>query len=102
MDIARFGDIGTIITLTITDETGAVVDISGATTKTIYFVRTDGSVVTKSAVFSSNGTDGKVQYTTVANDLNQVGNWKAQAYVDIPSGKWYSSFFDFSVEKNAQ
>ena len=94
-------DIGTIFEETLTDENGAAVDISSAATvKNFFFQKPDASVVTKTASFSGTGVDGKMRYTTVANDLDQAGSWKVQGYVELSSGKWRSSIKTFLVHSN--
>lgn len=84
------GDIGTVIIFTITDQDGAIVDVSTASTKQVFLRRPSGSVLTKTASFTTNGTDGKIQYTTISGDINMAGNWYAQAYVVTAAGSWKS------------
>jgi len=93
-------DIGTVFRATIKDGDGVVVDVSGASTKTLYFRKPDGTVLTKSASFTTSGTDGKIQWTTIANDLDTVGDWVVQGYVVLASGTWHSSVYQFKVVGN--
>jgi hypothetical protein len=96
-DFAHKLDIGTIIRLVIRAD-GVVQDVSSATvTKQIKLQKPDGVTVTKTAVFTTNGKDGQIQYTTVANDLDQVGRWKAQGYVVLSSGTWHTTVETFEV-----
>ena len=95
----HLNDIGTIFEITVQDD-GAVVDISGATTKEIIFKKSRGDVVTKAAVFSSDGTDGRMKYVTVANDLDERGQWELQAHVVLASGDWRSDVDVFTVHPN--
>ena len=75
----HLNDIGTVIRVRIIDEaTDAALDVSGATTKQIIFKKPDNVSVTKTAVFTTNGSDGYIQYVTVANDLDVDGTWKVQ------------------------
>jgi hypothetical protein len=77
----RVNDVGTVFELTVTDASGAV-DISGATTKQISLEPpTRANKVTKAATFTTDGTDGKMLYTTVAGDLDEAGSWRVQGYV---------------------
>ena len=94
------GDYGTVFIITIKDETGAVVDISSATTKTIFFTKPNGQTLTKTAVFTTSGLDGKIQYTTVAGDIDIEGTWKIQAQITTPGGEWSSDVTTFDVEYN--
>ena len=58
-DNIQVGAIGLVITLTITEDDVAV-NISSATTKTIKIRKPDGTVLAKTAAFTTNGSDGKV------------------------------------------
>lgn len=72
------GDIGHKWLRTLVDQDGVDVDISGATT--LQFILKDpvGTVTTKTASLTSGGTDGKVEYTSVSGDIDQVGGWEFQ------------------------
>ena len=70
----QLNDYGTVFRVTITDD-GVAVDVSSATTKSIIFKPPSGSKTTKTATFTGSGTDGRIQYTTVAGDINVVGLW---------------------------
>ena len=98
------GDIGTIVRATVndTDSAGAasVFNVSGALTKQLVFRKPDGIKLTKDAEFTTNGTDGKIQYTTLSGDLDTAGSWNLQAYIVTPSGTWYSSVGSFKVYEN--
>lgn len=52
---------------------GTNYDISGATTLTMTIVRPNKSVISATAVFVTDGTDGQAQYQTVSGDLNAAG-----------------------------
>jgi hypothetical protein len=94
------GDIGAAFILTIKDQDGAVVDVSGATTKQIKFLKPDGlTVLTKSAVFETDGTDGKIKYVTVSDDLDVAGYWARQGYVVMPGGSWHTDRRRFYVSE---
>ena len=90
-------DIGTIFRLTIVDIAGAAIDVSTATVKYIYFQKPDGTKKKKTAVFYTDGSDGKIQYTTVSGDIDQAGLWQVQGYVEISSGKFFTVKTNFSV-----
>lgn len=74
------GDYGTTIEV-IVEEDGAVVDISSATTKQIKFRTPDGRVLTKTASFTTDGTDGAMKYTLQQGDLDEPGRWRRQGYL---------------------
>ena len=98
------GDIGTIVRATINDTdaagTASVFNASGAITKQLIFRKPDGTKLTKSAAFTTDGTDGKMQYTTISGDLDTAGAWNIQAYLVTSSGTWYSSVGSFKVYEN--
>jgi len=95
-------DIGTSFIATIVDEDGGVVNISAATTKEMIFKKSSGTVVTKTASFYTDGTDGKLVYATVDGDLDEVGTWKVQAFVTLTDGSWHSSIQSFAVACNLE
>lgn len=94
------GDIGTIFEVTLKDDV-AIVDVSSATTKEIFFRKPDGTtVLTKAAEFKTDGTDGIIQYTTILDDLDSVGGWKIQGHVILSTGEWKSDIASFKVYDN--
>ena len=90
-------DIGTIFRLTIVDTAGAAINVSMATVKYIYFQKPDGTKKKKTAAFYTDGSDGKIQYTTVSGDIDQAGLWQVQGYVETSSGKFFTVKTNFSV-----
>jgi len=103
-------DIGTIFKVTLQEcdlDTGvsSVVDVSSADSsakRTIIFKKPDGTIVEKPAEFATDGTDGVIQYATVAGDLNQTGTWKIQARVELLTGMWSSDISKFKVYSNLE
>ena len=98
--VIHVDDVGTIFQLTIVDSDGAIVDVSGATQKNLIFKPPQGTAEIKSASFVNTGSDGKIQYTTIAGDIDTQGQWKVQAYAELSDGNYYSSIITFLVEKN--
>lgn len=94
------GDVGTVFEATVLDEDGAVVDISAATLRQLLFRKADQTVVTQTAVLSGAGTDGKMRYVTVVDDLDVSGLWTVQGYVEMSAGKWHSDLRTFQVYRN--
>jgi hypothetical protein len=92
-------DVGTVFEVTLKDG-DTVVDVSGATDKKIIFRKGDQTTVSKTAAFTTDGTDGKIRYISVAGDLTPAGKWTMQAYVESVSGKWHSDKHHFTVYKN--
>ena len=94
------GDVGTSFRAVIKDENDEIVDVSGATTKTITFKKPDGTLLVKDAELYTDGTDGIIEYISEENDLDDCGNWRLQGRVVFASGHWKSSIHDFKVEAN--
>ena len=72
-----------LIELTVTDQAGAIVDLSGMVSKDITLKKPnpDNTTVTKPAAFVTDGTDGKIEYKTTTTDLDVSGVWSAQGIV---------------------
>jgi len=101
--VIQENNIGTRFVFTIHDQTGAVKDVSSATTQTVRF-KSSPSVAAfdRASVFLTDGTDGKILYVTVAGDLTPAGPcWQRQAFVILPGeGEFYSEVRDFPVKPN--
>lgn len=78
----------------------AALDVSNATTKNIIIERPDDTLVSGSAAFYSDGTDGIIYYMTGGSDLNQDGEYNAQAYLVTPSFTGYTTPISFAVYEN--
>ena len=100
------GDTGIIITFTVYDEDGTTPwDLSGAaTTKELILGPPVGSAKVYDASFTTDGTDGKLQYATVDGDIDVAGIWKIQAsWVDDGNGnERRSSAASFEVLENIE
>ena len=96
----HLNDIGTLFKLTIKDCSGAIVDISTATSNIIKFKNPSGDTIAKTGSFFTDGTDAISTYTTVDGDLNEIGTWKVQAKVTLPTGTWNSTIETFKVYDN--
>ncbi len=100
VDEIHLNDLGTDLVVTIKDGT-SVVDISTATTRQLILGKPDGTSLTKSGTFTTDGTDGKLQYTTIVSDLSVIGWWKIQGYIVTSTGKKFrSDIGNFEVHAN--
>ena len=101
---AHVNDIGTTFRVTVYDATStggsAIANISAASTKQMIFSRSDGTPFTKTAVFTTDGSDGDIEYVSVDGDLNMAGTWHLQAYVVTPAGNWRTDVGHFRVYDN--
>lgn len=96
----HLNDVGTRLGVTV-KEGGSVVDISGATaTKQIKLYKPSGTTVTKDADFTTDGTDGKMEYVTVADDLDEVGVWRIQGYLSFDGWTGHTDISEFEVFEN--
>jgi hypothetical protein len=93
-------NIGVSFTATILDQSGEVVDLSSATTLDFIFQRPDGTLLVGAGGLVTDGTDGKMRYTTVSGDLDDVGAWRYQTHIEIGSSSFYSAVSKFKVLKN--
>lgn len=92
------GDIGTIFILEIVEDVDGVdtaVDVSGATTKQIIFKKPDKTIDTQTAAFTTDGTNGKIQYASQASDIDATGQWAIQGKVVLSGGTFFSSIIGF-------
>lgn len=96
----HIGDTGTTFYVTIKKDK-EIVDISGTTEKKIIFDKPNANgVFSKDASFVTDGSDGKLKYTTEADDLDTAGIWKMQAVITLPTGKWHTGIAEFQVFGN--
>lgn len=82
---AQVGDVGVQLIVQVLDQDGNVVNIATAITLSIVIGYPDQSAVTKTAALLNSGADGKMVYTTVADDLSQSGEYFIQGIVTMPS-----------------
>lgn len=99
-NIAHVGDIGTIFEVTITDRDGVAINLATASTLSIIFAKPSGATVTKTATLSGDGTDGKIRYASIADDLDVPGVWQLQGFVIDSSYENYSDTTTFQVRPN--
>jgi hypothetical protein len=90
-------DIGTIFRLTIVDTDGDAIDVSTASVKYIYFRKPDGTLVKETAAFYTDGSDGIIQYTSVSGDIDTIGDWQVQGYVETTDGKFFTEIAEFTA-----
>ena len=92
---------GAVIEYQILDQDGVTpLDISAATNTQLIFKNPSGVTITKTAAFVTDGTDGKLQYVTVAGDLVGYGAWQIQAHLTLLGADGRTEVERFGVEKN--
>lgn len=92
----HLSDIGTQILITI-KENNVAVDLSTATVKQFDFKKKDGTTMVKEADFYTDGSDGILEYITIAGDIDQVGKWSVQPYLELPNWQGHTQKIDFRV-----
>jgi len=90
-------DYATVFTITVKNAAGTAVDISAATTKNFLFRKPDATVLTKTATFVTDGTDGQLTYTTITTDIDDVGIWTIQPLAISGASKFYGQQLSFEV-----
>ena len=101
----HLNDVGTAFEITVVKKnliTGLmeVVDISSTTLRQIIFKKPSLATVPHTAVFITDGTDGKMLYISVADDLDQAGDWELQGYIEMPTWQGHTVTGKFEVEPN--
>lgn len=93
--------IGAVIELTITEDGEPIDDLASASSKVLVFKKPDGTVVSKTASFSTDGTDAKLRYVTEADFLDQSGDrWQVQAALTIGTFTGRTKPETFTVKPN--
>lgn len=88
----HLGNIGTMFLVTMKDQDGTVItDLNLLDEIDFIFQKPDESTVTKSGSLYTDGSDGKLYYTTRINDLDQEGIWILQVKVIYNNGNVYHS-----------
>ncbi len=97
-DTIFVGDTGTILEVELLDADDVVVPIGTATSLTIKLSKPDGiTTLTKTAVLTTDGLDGKLEYVTISGDIDQAGPWQIQGFVTLPTWSGPSAIGHFEV-----
>lgn len=80
------GDAKIKISGALTDENGAVLDVTGCTVNIQMRKKTDNRYTINAACQLDNPSGGLVSYTTGVNDLNNDGDYLLQYEVNYPDG----------------
>ena len=100
-DFVQVDDDGIIIRVTVKENDKVTpVDLSTATSILIYLYRPDGALISGSATFTTDGSDGKIEYITQTNDLSVQGMYKIQARYMIGGHSKKTNTSNFLVEPN--
>lgn len=89
-----------ILRATVKDQDGTVVNIAAATGMQIIIKKPSAVSVARTAILTTDGLDGKMEYQTVANELDETGEWQRQGKVVLAGKPFSSDLFLFPVEAN--
>ena len=94
-------DIGTRFLMTVKDGSD-LVNISGALSLRVDIRKPSDSIINRSALRFNDGSalSGVMYYDTVAGDLDEIGNYKLQGRVTLPSGTYHTDIHTFKVHCN--
>lgn len=93
------GDVGTVFEATILEEDVAV-NLSSATVRHFKFQAPDGTITTKTATLTTDGSDGKERYAAEVAFLFIAGVWFWQPYLEFPDWQGHSDIQSFMVHAN--
>jgi hypothetical protein len=96
----RVNDTGTRIIAQLIDQDCNVIPLGQAITLLMRFRKPDGTAIQKTPVLLTDGSDGKIVYTTISGDIDQKGNWEIQSSVLLPGGSWHSVIDTVNVQRN--
>lgn len=91
------GDTGTSLRILFEDENEAVLDISAASTKEMLLKKPDGTLITLTGIFVTDGTDGLIEFITLSGTFNIPGRWKIQGHIISGGSDWHSTTDNFKV-----
>lgn len=98
----RVGEVGVVFRGSFVDQDGAVIDLSAATTMEIRLKGPSGQQRQLAAAFPAgdDGTQGRIEASTISTTLNQPGLWSWQGHASGPGYDWFSDDQTFQVESN--
>jgi hypothetical protein len=98
-DEIHVGDVSTVFRFTVKDG-ASIVDISDLDTLQVIFRKPDGTTLTKTATYVTDGTDGLMKYIIAEGDIDVAGMWRVQGRVSNSEQNWYSDIQSFKVFPN--
>lgn len=95
------GQYGESVILQVVDSNGNSIDISGyITSKKVTIQDKSGlKALTYDAIFSDDGTDGKIYFVPEDGDIDRPGEWTGQIELKSPTSVRYTSLFTMDIEK---
>lgn len=93
-------DVGVALRATIKDEETDVVPLQSASVKQYTIRKPSGAEITVDCDFVTDGSDGLIQYVTVASTFDEAGYYKLQGYLEMGTSKWHTNTITFRVYPN--
>lgn len=81
-------------------ENGSPVDISSATQKDLIFKKPPQDKFIRAADFVTDGTDGKIKYSSVAGEIDIKGTYRLQAFIKTLGGEYFTEIKTIDVAEN--
>jgi hypothetical protein len=102
MQTMRAGDAGTVLEFTIRDKgaDNAVIDLTAASAMKVVFYLVDKNKRFERDLVGVDLANGVVSYTTLVGDFADVGVWKMQIDITLPTGHFRSEIDLFQVTPN--
>lgn len=98
---AQLYDAGVVLLVQMTKQSdGTPLDVSQATAIAVKVGYPDGTTRDFAGQLYTDGLDGKIFYTTTADDLDQIGTCTLQGEVDLDGGRLSSTVGRFNVKAN--
>lgn len=72
-------------------EDGSAVDVSSVTTKEIKVRSPSGTTTSYTAAFTTDGTDGWIEYQTGTDEIDEAGDWRYSGSVVFSDGRPFES-----------
>ena len=85
----QLNDVGTKIVLEVYNGGSIINDLAAAVVRTITLRRPSGTSISSDGVLYTDGTDAKMYYLTVEGDINELGTWEAQGYIEYADGSHF-------------
>jgi len=94
-------DYGWMLSLSIRDDDGSLMDISYADLVEIIFTKPNntGNIV-RTAQFINDGTDGAIYYVIEEGDIDETGTWQIQVQIKGSTSELRSNIDKLKVYRN--
>ena len=94
------GDFGFVIEREVVNQSHDAIDITSADATENSLCQIElpsGSTVSKNAVFTNTGLDGRIQYTMETGVLTTAGTWKFQFKIILATAQFHTLEEEFTV-----